>query len=836
MKPTACTGCRLRRRKCNRESPICSSCKELNIPQELCIYRELNSNTKTCSSKVKLKEVQDERRKLLRQKFELKRVAEIQRDVQARSYRYRFNLIKSSAHSELHGDDYQSVSKTTRSFINNLDGASLVPKSLDSKSKIGSISWGSLMSAEPNMKVVLSKMDQIIQNQRDQSTQIRTKYEIPASDQTLLLSKVRSKVLSLSLELEPPGDYSLIENLFRNIEKNLPKEQVFRAAIQHQFNVCPYEFVPWVSQDEDAYFQKLKKVIKFKEDGQPKITINLPGDASLVLDLAFVISYLIFPSYHRSQLNMTEKNLNPYLFVDYSKILMDIHSQLVTHNSRDQSSLFPDLSFELLQAKQYSSFFDRYTPQGRHNAKDPLDKFNNLRQLISIARMLNLNQDIDIFYADKSSGYRSSMKTMWYFLVFVDIMESLETGLPPKIEPSEILRYEDHTNFATESIITMNRVLYKYNSMDLDAIEDPDEFIFIIENEFIGDLKTLLESEYGSIIDDLNKLKSYDFDDTSFAPSFMLSASVLPMRFNIYSLMQSLYFLCFKKIESFDKFSKRSQKFSILSMKYSSLIIYLSGEFFALYDGLLSHPNCYDYGVLESVIACFPHLSLAVRRVYICAGGRFFEGLPINKTSAINNLLHGKGTNESQLLKEIQLKKEYQVLFSIEDLEDHRVDNNEEELFGKYSMLLNHKYMIFSFSQVMRGISNGLFKENSNMKIAKFNHIVFYLLKLMSFFLNSSFTSDGSPIEEENLFMGLARSSTPSKVGQSTQENEFDFGELFERSINTSSNHFDFESFFNISPGLYQSSDIDQFLMSESGTLTNGFNGEEDYIDPLNPF
>lgn len=142
-------------------------------------------------------------------------------------------------------------------------------------------------------------------------------------------------------------------------------------------------------------------------------------------------------------------------------------------------------------------------------------------------------------------------------------------------------------------------------------------------------------------------------------------------------------------------------------------------------------------------------------------------------------------------------------------------------------MLLDHKHMIFSYSNVMRDIATGLFRENSNMKVAKFNHVVFYLLKLMSFFLNSSFTTDGSPMEKENLFMGFAGSGSSSSSSkapvQPKQENEFNFGDLFEKSINTTSEQFDFKTFFSISQGLYQSSEIDQFLMGYSETGMNDY-------------
>lgn len=795
----------------------------MNIPEELCIYRELNSNTKTCSSKEVLKEIETERRELIRQKFEQKRILEIQREVEARSYRYRFELRKGVAHKKIYKDNYSPDLNSAKKFTYTVNNISLLER--DPKNKIGSISWGSLMSAEPDMKALLSKMDKIIKNQKDQFIRSQSTFQTPLKEHNYVISEIKRNSLAVSFGLASP-DYGPIKKLLKYIEAKLPTKTLLQKLTNHQFTVCPHEFVGWISGDRATFNQKLHSVIKFEEDGKPKITIKLPEESYLLSDLSFVISYMIFPSYHRSQLNVKEENMNPFLFVEFASALTYIHNQLAGHSGAP-STLFPDLSLERLQTFVFTTFFERYTPQGRHTSDDPYDNSINLRNLISTARLLNLNKNIDVHYTDRPSEYRKSLKSMWYFLVFVDIMESLETGLPPKVEPSEITRYEDHTNECIESLITLNRVLYKYNLIDLDAIEDPDEFIHIIETEFIDDLKTLLISEYGPLKDEFQRFKSYDFEDTSHASAFVLDCCKIPLRFNIYSLMQTLYFLCYKKMESCDKYSKKTQKFSILSMKYASLIIYLSGEFFTLFDGLMNHPNCYDYGVLECVIASFPHLSLAIRRVYVCVGGRFFDGLHLKRSSAINNLLVGKNPDSSQLLKEIELKEEYQVLFSLEDLEDHSVDNDESKLFERYSMLLDHKHMIFSYSNVMRDIATGLFRENSNMKVAKFNHVVFYLLKLMSFFLNSSFTTDGSPMEKENLFMGFAGSGSSSSSSkapvQPKQENEFNFGDLFEKSINTTSEQFDFKTFFSISQGLYQSSEIDQFLMGYSETGMNDY-------------
>ncbi|CAM9023224.1 unnamed protein product [Wickerhamomyces anomalus] len=141
----------------------------------------------------------------------------------------------------------------------------------------------------------------------------------------------------------------------------------------------------------------------------------------------------------------------------------------------------------------YITTFERYTPHGRHKSNESIDNTMNSRNLTSIARVLQLNQNIDIVYSGRSENYRKSLKSAWYLLVLVDVMESLESGLPPKIRPDEILRYKDHYNGYIESLIVLNRVLYKFHKYDLDSMQNTYEFVRIVDEELVTDLRRLLK-------------------------------------------------------------------------------------------------------------------------------------------------------------------------------------------------------------------------------------------------------------------------------------------------------------------------------------------------------
>ncbi|CCH41194.1 hypothetical protein BN7_731 [Wickerhamomyces ciferrii] len=815
MKPTACIGCRLRRRRCDRKTPICSSCSELKIPVELCIYKDLHSNKKTSSGKDVLEEVIAEKIQLTREKFKWKRLLEAQLQKQTISNHYRYDM---KAHSNTNKVEYNHDD----GILLNKDSINWNGLNIDSKEPkptniCGSLSWGSLMAVEPNMKSMLSKIDEVIINEKQHIKNARDIVEAPAKG-NYLVTKIKENLYLHTLFGETVFKYDmLIDSLFRDIESNLPNEKAIRHIISHQCKVSPLELVGWMGTDEDIVLEKLNSVISFnKKNGSAKIHINSFEDPTKIANLTYVLSFLILPAYYKEQLSSTKRELNEFLMAEYTELLTYIFNRI---SPVDGNSLhiFPQLTLERLQSWLYMIFFFKFTPSGRTNDNDnPLDITMSKTYVINLCRVMGLNTNIDETFSHLSVQYRKSMKSFWHLLQYIDAMEVLQTGLPPTIKPSEIIRYDDLSNVVSETTLVLNRILYNYNTMDFGQIKDPEIFIKIIENEFIKDIEVLLQTEYGSLEEELNILKFIDLDDPQCSKDLLNYSARFTQRFHIYTLMQTLYYFCYKKLESFDKYSKRRIKFGILSMKYSSLIIYLLRESFNIWSTHIKHPKSYERGVSECAMGCYPHVNVSVRTVFACAGGRLFQGLPIDDASVMKNFIMGKKINEEQLLNEISLQDEFKILFSLKDLEDLEIDHDDLKLFEKFSILANHKYIIFSFSKMISEISTKFFQDDSNKTVGRLNVVFFYLLKITSFFLNSSFTSDGKPIENEHFYIGF---KDPLKkntgINNSIKNSEFTFGQLFEETLNTSSTNFDFQDFFNFTNfNGFESNEIDDFLLN----------------------
>jgi len=806
MRAIACISCRLRRRKCDRKKPLCSGCKDLNIPAELCIFKDLRTKSKSNDKKVILDQVKTENRRLKRVKFTLMSAMESRIDE---------SIKLSSSKSQSN----QTVKDETAEYSQIPDVEEPQRKNSVQKSKIelkpnfGSISWGSLMSAEPEMQALLVQIDTIIKMQKEQLISLKKKFEPPLQKKNAITNTI-NKMTAVAMGAEVLDDYQVFQDLFDDIERNFPNYNTLKICLDHQFRLTPLDYTGFFAVDEEKYYEVLHRVVHFNPNGDPRINIKLPEQLDMIMDLAYIISYFIFMACHRSQLDI---QLNHNLFLDYSTALLQIHSLLGNILKKDNSFL-PSHTPEELHTLLYITTFDRYTVHGRYTPQTNLDNSLNSRQLTVMARTLHLNENIDVYYAGTSEIYRKSLKSTWFLLVLIDIMSSIEGGMPPKIKPHELIRYEDHYNPHVEALIVMNRVLNKFHSLNLDTLDDTLKFVQIVENDLVRDLKMLLKYEVRSPRQDIEYLQTFDFNDISQAGRFMVETSAISMKYNIYSMLQTLYFICFKKLETLDKDSKETKKFNILSTKYSTLIVSLTGELFFFYEKLISLPNSFEFAVIETLLAIFPHISLALRRVYICAGARIFKSLPISRASAVKRLFNGNNSaNESAIMKELHLKQEFQISFEIEDLADYDVDEDANELIGRFSPLLDNRFFIFNFSQVMKQMSEALLQEKSKMTFLKSSHVFFYMLKLSGFFFNATFVGEDDVSTGNQASMGI---NCPKPEDESVSE--FNFKELFERAIDTNSENFDFKEFFN--NDVYQSTDIDEFLSGYPMALLGTYN------------
>lgn len=822
MKAPSCTSCRLRRRKCDKQTPICGSCKELGIPADLCTYKILKTNTKVKDLRTILDDSKLKNQKLITEKLVLKKALEDKK----REIREQCTAIKREKDpSKQYEVNHANVGLTHHmgtpmSQISEVRSTSRGPFVNSRRKPHGdSISWASLMSMEPKMKVLLSQIDRVITDQKTQLESSKRELKYPLKNASKL-THLRATGIAHALELDNTDICADIHELLEEIQTHLPNKRTWDRVLELQFHIVPPKYVGFLHIDHSFYQEILNRSVEFDNLGNPSLKITLPEEADKLRDLGFLISYLIFTAYHTTQVIGESFPMSAVMCSRYSETLLWYHRIIsVKLGKLEEAQITP----EYLQALIYNEIFNRYTPHGEYILKSYEDNAFCIRRLVSIGRVLHLNQNVDQVYMHRSEAYRNSLKSTWNFLAFFDIMESLDNGFPPSIKPNELVRYQNFSDRYTESLIVLNKVLHTYIKLQRKDYNDA-KFIQTIENDCIGELQELLATEYRPWDQDYQLFMCFTFEDSSRSREFTYESASFNMRFTIYSTIQIFYFLCFEKASKSEICStKLARRLEILSLKYSYLLVLLINAYFEIYDKLITLPKSSENGVLEMMLATFPHLILALRKLQVCAGAKIFRSIPLRNVSAVKTFLNGTKIDEEAFLREVgEKKKSYKELFTIGELSDSTLDKDDDKIAAKYSPLMDFKFVIYVAGAITGELAERMFSEKSSLRMVKLNHVFFYLLKLSSFFMNCSFYSDGTPIENHNNYIkGLHGIKPQDSTSFST---EFDFQRLFEEAINTNSESFDFGGFFNISNGAFQNSEIDEFL-SGYPSFHNDFGG-----------
>lgn len=331
MKAPSCTSCRLRRRKCDKQKPICGSCKELGIPIDLCTYKVLKTNTKVKDLKAILDETKLKNETLVKEKLYLKKLLEWKKgEVRHTEERSRKDGEVSESKLFLQPrpiDDSTQDNTGQRSYSEDFKSDLPSPSSnlgqfrstgrkassdKSSRSHSDSISWASLMSMEPKMKVLLSQIDRVINDQKYQLETTRRELKTPLKKASKLIH-LRSCATAHALKLNQTDICDDIRDLLDELEKNLPTKEAWCQVLNLQFNIVPPKYVGFLHLDHNTYQQILNRSIHFENSGKPCIDIKLPQEVDRLRDLSYLLSYVIFTASHATQVVSENFPMSPLL-------------------------------------------------------------------------------------------------------------------------------------------------------------------------------------------------------------------------------------------------------------------------------------------------------------------------------------------------------------------------------------------------------------------------------------------------------------------------------------------------------------------------------------------
>lgn len=737
---SSCVGCRLRRRKCDQRRPTCTACVELKIPSELCVYRKMSLVSKDSKATLdKLKEKNQELRKIFRD-------------------------------SQLDGKSNPKIPLERYPLFRT------VRESPVSLTHFGSTSWAALIDTEPILKAILHQVHAVVRHERDEYD-VRRKLESKQSnnDDIPSFSVTKGRTLLSQMGLEREQHLDVIRDMLKSIESNLPSVDMIRVLMQMYKDYNSMKGIGSFLVDFGSLEQAVSAILGIDSNGKTKLNINLPDDLDKMSIFLLFLSCLSFMIFVKNQSVNQATGLNYSLFLEYADALF-----VLLHNYlSDRGELRLLYTVETFQALFISGSFQQYVPHGKmiddsEGAKPAI----YIRKLSSLGKVLNLNKNVDIYYAHKDPNVRRSLKSLWYSVAAYDCLESLEIGLPPKIA-QPFVKYDGFHSKFTEMPIVMNRVLHLYNKIEL--LDDTYEFIKIIENDVVKSLKDLLRGSFASLEEDIKIFHSFDFNDSRRTQDFFARGQSFALRCLIYSTIQTFYHICYKRLEIIGDTSELFKRVELLTWKYTLLVPFVMKELFIGYRNLIRHDNSETfYPVSSLLMSVFPYMRLAQRRITIFASARFLESFHYDQVSNTSKMFFYQSDNrENEIYETLQKQGLYQKVYNILDYADLDIDHDTPRLFKTFEDLNDTKYIIVTLARTMQSSIQLLANDRYNFNFVTLNYIFFFLLKMSNFFLNQAFPNESSTLRKP--------SSKPT---------EFDFSELFEKAIDTTSQKFDFNNFF----------------------------------------
>ncbi|ODQ57253.1 hypothetical protein WICANDRAFT_97889 [Wickerhamomyces anomalus NRRL Y-366-8] len=802
LKPSTCIACRLRRKRCDRKQPICTSCEELNISQDLCVCPQSKLGLKSKNSKVTLDELKEKNERLQQEQEYLKSI--LNGELPEPDVRMKLSQILNSE---------QKVKKQDRNLF-------LTVKSglYSCSAHFGSTSWQSLLASNPQYSQFMYQIAAVLNHARMEYDRRKHTFQgLAAGDPRL--NGIRAKIVEGALGLAQVDLNQIGIDLISEIEASLPAYGTLLGLLESYFLFNKHRKIGFVMIDQEEFFNEFHQVITKDESGLVKITISLPGEEVKTSFLFLLVSMITCMTFIMNQSYGPSTSYNHLLLHEHSEVLCYYSAMLMKSLQQSPSSMIDfkvgDFKYmsQMFQGIAHFLIFERYTPHGRLIEVEDATMGHSISIKRTSGMMIGSDfyNRIDEVFKHKSLNYRRGLKSAWFFAIFVDSCEAVEVGVLPKFKPEELkIKDEDKSKY-TEAILLLNETITKYLRKEL---KDSMEVVELISKELVPKIKAFLNKNFPSIGQVVALLKTLDLEDTSNVDTFFDLTESFLVQLLFLSLIQVLYSVCFKRLEENHRFSPLHKRFNLLSLKYSLLMFYSVPAYLECHQRVSTHKNSIVFGALPALLAIFPHLRYSFRRAALTAGLRIFEYFPVDKRTLFSSIYEKHDKPDDEILKEILEKENFQPFFSFQDLEDFQIDEDHEALLSKFSVLNNYRYLILSLGKAVIDLQNCLRSQYINLSFIRLNPSFFRVVKTCSIFLNVAY----SDIQE------VPTSVNPSQAQYSQMQYVDNTTEPKDRNPNDRAHLFpdpfvppepqpelDLRGFFN-TPGLYHPGNVDELL------------------------
>lgn len=779
-----CIGCRLRRKKCDRGKPICTSCLELNISPDLCIYPKSKLQLASKDSKITL-DLLRSKNKELKEEYEAVKAGKKPSTNSLQNN----NVVLSSQKNPSDKIDNTPINPSSQDLEFVQDPINTTVKETNEYLlHCGPLSWVSLMSFEKDFAQLCLQFGQIIAIAKDLRKDSRRGEFIDQADSDTRFNDIKGRLSRILLGIDP-NEYifKVMEELFLEIENRLPHYDMVMTLIDRFFITTRIQKMGVIQLNEDSFYETLSQIITKDSNGRVKITVKFPDEYYKTPGVSLLLSIVATMLFQVNQLVNPITSANHLLILDCIKVLFVGFSIFKRTSPTPEAVVSPELAVQLLQGFLYYVGFDRYNPHGREHEKSDKTGENAIcvRKMVSYARALKLNCDIEKIYKHKSKNYRRSLKSIWFALAFLDIGESIEFGLPTKIKRDELYCYDDCQDEYSKSVIVLNELIADFQNIE--KISNTLDFIQLVEKNLITKAKNTLRDLFKPIHEDLKTLNEMNFDDLSLVHKFMAITQTFNVRLTLLTLIETYYHHCFVRLKQsgYDN-TDFCKKYQILAMKYSLLVFQVISGIFSAYRRLWGHENSTTFGSLGTILAIFSTMKFTFRRVTIFTGARVFEGLPVEKSTVILDLFELGKETDSEILNYL-LRTQKHPFFTIADLENGVVDDHDEILLKRFSILTDYRFSMLSAAVSMYNLAESLNNSRYDLNFVRLNRAFYFALKLVSFFTR---------LEYRNEVYG--KDSLTSGKNKKNTINEVNLEEFYRQAISTKSNDaLDLEIFFS---------------------------------------
>lgn len=768
----SCIACRLRRKKCDKKLAICTSCRLLNIPEHLCVYSHVKVGLKSKNSMHTLN-LERERNEHLK------------------------NQLKNFKNLPNYLLDRRNI--YTGGFNSNKDW----------KIRYGSLSWFTSIELEPELYELVHFIQQIGQRAADT---LSVKEPVKITSISHLISHYDDEILeefkdSLFLNnfKENPEDYwlNLAIKILPEIEKILPSYSILIELMQRFFLTNHLKCAGFAQLDEKTFRSNFNKVFKKIDNDKVKLIINSIRDITIISVTLPLVCYSIFildqVFYPKGFFNVRRLN-------QYTAIILDLN--LLANLNNIEANLI--VAHETIQGFIMFLGYSLYLPNFIHDHRSPTKILMTMRVIINLCRCFHLNKNIETEYKDYEQSLRTSLKSVWYFLTYADLIESHELGIPTNIKHDEILIYSDFDNGIIRSLKKLNKIY-----SDLILYENDKISVFITKSvKYIRDLQKTMFKQFNPLTTDFrNHFENYELlTDKQISNHFKFIQSI-SIRLTIYSFIQSIYHIIYRRTNH--------PKYKILSSKYSFLSFSIVSRFFQCLQKKLIHAkdnHSSIFIILQSNYLTLPHVSKSMRKSGSIIFGFLSEFASREvKLKIATQILQ----NNHDATTTTPTNHNILEFFHMNDLADFDIDDDEYQLMNKFSNLNNYTFVSSQIYLYFLQITNSLNSKYFNQNSVKPNLLYFFFLKMSNIFFSLRNEVDNNLPNNGN--------NNPTKFNnKSIAGSEFDYHKVFQDKYNSSKlnnsllddllkhnfeeeifSQFDFNIFFNFSNHNYGNVKLD---------------------------